>query len=178
VARSGRRASGFRSEASSETSRAALGQLTLPIMHSPVLQVPGVCWPKTAYLVLKLAMARLSCRMKSKPIPKRNAAEDQSVPRRICLGTRPSAMGAANTPATRTGTGSARSTSTRWKDFGRCCAPGCVRTTASCRISCRFTSASFSSFTTRGAAAKPCSARSSRAWLRDKPSTTPEVPVE
>ncbi len=57
---------------------------------------------------------------------------------------------------------------------GRCCAPGCDRTAASRRTSCRFISASSSSCITRADAAKPCSARLSPAWLRDEPTTTPE----
>ena len=50
------------------------------------------------------------------------------------------------------------------EDFGRCCAPGCARTRASHRTSCRSISASSSSCTTDDAAAKPCSALSLRLW--------------
>jgi len=45
---------------------------------------------------------------------------------------------------------------------------------ASRRTSCRSTSASFSSCTTRADAAKPCLTPSSPAWSRDVPATTPE----
>src|SRR3954447_3139664 len=79
----------------------------------------------------------------------------------------------ASTPATRTATASARSTSTRWKGSGRCCAPGCGRTGASRRRSCRSTSPSSSSCTTPGAAAGPSSASSSPPWWREVP-TTPD----
>ena len=74
------------------------------------------------------------------------------------------------------GTASARSTSTRWKASGPCCAPGCARTGASRRTSCRSISASSSSCTTRADAAKPCSARSSPASLHDEPSP-PRNPI-
>jgi hypothetical protein len=40
-----------------------------------------------------------------------------------------------DTPVTRTGTGFARSISTRWRGFGRCCAPGCARIGASRKTS-------------------------------------------
>ena len=73
-----------------------------------------------------------------------------------------------------TGTASAKFMSTQSKDSGLCCVPGCARTGASRKTSCRSTSASSSSCTTRADAAKPCSAPSSPAWSRDKPSTTPE----
>src|SRR5215210_8763129 len=89
-------------------------------------------------------------------------------------GTRRSVTPAVNTPATRTGTASARCTSTPWKASGRCCAPGCARTAASRKTSCPCTSASSSSCTTRADAAKPCSAPSSQASSRDVPATTPE----
>ena len=47
---------------------------------------------------------------------------------------------------------------------GRCCAPGCGRTAASRRKSCRSTSASSRSCTTSAAAAKPCSERLLPPW--------------
>jgi len=53
------------------------------------------------------------------------------------------------------------------KASGRCCGPGCARTGASRRTSCRFTSASSSSCTMRADAAKPCSAPSSPPFLDD-----------
>src|SRR5215210_2353879 len=65
-------------------------------------------------------------------------------------------------------TASARSTSTRWKGPGRCCAPGCARTGASRRTSCRSISASSSSCTTPAVAAEPCSAPSPRLWSGDE----------
>jgi hypothetical protein len=52
-------------------------------------------------------------------------------------GTRRSATPGASMPATRTGTASAGSTSTQSKASGRCCAPGCARTGASHKTSCR-----------------------------------------
>src|SRR4051794_15687284 len=76
-------------------------------------------------------------------------------------------------PATRTGTDSARSMSTRWRGSGPCCVPGCGRTGASRRRSCPSTSASSSSCTTPGAGAGPCSANSSPPWWREVP-TTPD----
>jgi len=85
-----------------------------------------------------------------------------------------SATPEASMPATRTATASARSTSTRWRASVRCCALGCARIAASRRTSCRSISVSSSSCTTRVDAAKPCSARSSPACLRDGPGTTPE----
>src|SRR4051812_20788986 len=88
--------------------------------------------------------------------------------------TRRSVTGAANTPATRTGTGSARCTSTRSRVSGRCCALGSARIGASRKRSCRTTSASSSSYTTRAAGAKLSSAPSSRALSPDVPVTTPE----
>ena len=83
-------------------------------------------------------------------------------------------MGAASMPATRTATASARCTSTPWKGSGRCCAPGCVHIGASRKTSCHSTSASSSSCTMLGDAAKLCLAPSSPAWSRDVPATTPE----
>jgi len=71
-------------------------------------------------------------------------------------------------------TGSARSTSTPPRVFGPYCAPGCARTAASRKTSCRFTSTSSSSCTTHADAAKPCSAPSSQAWLHDEPVATPK----
>jgi hypothetical protein len=47
---------------------------------------------------------------------------------------------------------------------GPCCAPGCDRTGASHRRSCRSTSASSRSCTTPGAEARPSSASSSQPW--------------
>src|SRR3954470_24561156 len=73
------------------------------------------------------------------------------------IGTRPSATDVASTRATRMATASARSTSTPWRGRGPCCAPGCARTAASRRRSCRSISASSSSCTTHAVAAKPCS---------------------
>jgi len=92
------------------------------------------------------------------------------------MGTKRSAMPAANTPATRTGTGSARSTSTRWKDFGPCCVPGCARTGAFRRTSCRFISASSSSCITHAGVAKPCSAPLLQPWSHD-PGLPPRNPT-
>src|SRR5215213_9157077 len=83
-------------------------------------------------------------------------------------------MGMGSTHATRMATASARSTSTRWKGPGRCCAPGSARTEASRRRSCRCISASSSSSTTPGAAAKPSSAPSSRLWWDDERAITPD----
>ena len=90
--------------------------------------------------------------------------------------TKRSATGAANTPATRTGMASARCTSTPWRGSGPCCAPGCARTGASRRRSCRSISASSSSCTTHAVAAKPCSARSSPPWSHE-PDPTPRKPT-
>ncbi len=59
--------------------------------------------------------------------------------------------------------------------FGHYCAPGCARTGASRRTSCPSISASSSLCTKRADAAKPCSARSSSAWLRDELLTAPEA---
>src|SRR5215213_1510087 len=73
-----------------------------------------------------------------------------------------------STRATRMATASARSTSTRWKGPGRCCAPGCARTGASRRTSCRSISASSSSCTTPAVAAEPCLAPSPRLWSGDE----------
>jgi transposase-like protein len=72
--------------------------------------------------------------------------------------TKQSVMVEANTPGTRTATGSARSTSTPWKASGRCCDPGCGRIAASHRRSCRSISASSSSFTIPADGEKLCSA--------------------
>lgn len=88
-------------------------------------------------------------------------------------GTRRSATLEVSMPATRTGTASARSTSTQSKASGHCCAPGCARIAAFRKTSYRFTSASSNSCTMRADAAKPCSAPWSPAWLCDEP-TTPE----
>ncbi len=121
----------------------------------------------------------------------RSSRSSRAQPRRTPLSTRASiastlacqlgatstkrfAMAAVNTPVTRTATGPARFTSTRWRAFGRCYAPGCARTGASRTKSHRFTSALSSSCTTRADAAKPCSPRLSLAWLRDEFTTIPE----
>lgn len=72
------------------------------------------------------------------------------------------------------GDGFVRSTSTRWKASGLCCARGCVRTGAFRRRSCRIILASFNSCTMRVAAAKHCSARSLPLWSRD-PAHHPEI---
>ena len=74
------------------------------------------------------------------------------------IATRPSVMVEANTPGTRTATGSARSTSTPSRASGRCCAPGCGRIAVSRRRSCRSISASSSSFTTPADGERLCSA--------------------
>src|SRR4051794_32887843 len=76
-------------------------------------------------------------------------------------GTRRSATGAASMRAMRTATASARCTSTPLRASGRYCAPGCARTAASRKTSCRSISASSSSCTTHADAAKPCSEPSS-----------------
>jgi hypothetical protein len=68
--------------------------------------------------------------------------------------TRPSVMVEANTPATRTVMGSARSTPSRAS--GRFCDPGCIA--AFRRRSCRSISASSSSFTMLADAERLCSA--------------------
>src|SRR3954447_21921104 len=83
--------------------------------------------------------------------------------------TRRCATPGASTRGMTTATGSARSTSTPWRGSGRCCAPGCDRTAASRRRSCRSTSLSSSSCTTPGAGAGPSSASSSPPWWRDAP---------
>jgi transposase-like protein len=70
--------------------------------------------------------------------------------------TRPSVMVEANTPATRTVMGSARSTSTPSRASGRFCDPGCIA--AFRRRSCRSISASSSSFTMLADAERLCSA--------------------
>src|SRR3954467_3873924 len=85
--------------------------------------------------------------------------------------TRPSAMGAANTPATRTATASAKCTSTRLRASGRCCGRGCVRTGASRRTSCRTTLVSSSSCTTLADAGRLCSVPSSQPYLQSRPNT-------
>src|SRR3954454_10767825 len=81
--------------------------------------------------------------------------------------TRRFATGAANTPATRMATASARCTSTPSRGSGPCCAPGFARTGASRRTSCRSISASSNSCTTHAAGAKPCLAHSSPPWSYD-----------
>src|SRR4051812_36306250 len=78
--------------------------------------------------------------------------------------------------ATRMATASARSTSTRWRARGPCCAPGSARTAASRRRSCRCISASSRSCTTSGAAAKPSLAPSSQPWWCDVP-PSPRIPI-
>ena len=75
--------------------------------------------------------------------------------------------GAASTPATRTGMAFARCTSTRSRGSGHCCALGSARIGASRRRSCRTTSASSSSCTTRAAGAKPSLAPSSPPWSHE-----------
>src|SRR3954453_9447991 len=82
--------------------------------------------------------------------------------------------GGESTPATRMATGSARSTSTRPRASGPCCAPGCGRTGASRGRSCPPISASSSSSTTPGAAGRRSSAPSSPAWSRRPILTTPK----
>ena len=74
--------------------------------------------------------------------------------------TRPSAMPMANTHAMTTATAFARSTSTRSRASGRCCAPGCVPTAASPKRNCPPISASSSSFTTLVSAERHSSAPS------------------
>src|SRR3954470_839812 len=74
--------------------------------------------------------------------------------------TRPSAMPRANTHAMTTATAFARSTSTRSRASGRCCAPGCVPTAASPKRNCPPISASSSSFTTLVSAERHSSAPS------------------
>jgi len=115
-----------------------------------------------------------------RPAGLRCRQKDQG-PQAACDGghrrSRPDAAGpsgAANTPATRMAMGSARSTSTRSRVSGHCCARGCARTVASRRRSCRTTSASSRSCTTHAAEAEPFSAPSSRGWLNEVPLTTSE----
>ena len=72
--------------------------------------------------------------------------------------TRQSVMVEANTPATRTVMGSARSTSTPSRASGHSCDPGCGRIAVSRRRSCRSISASSSSFTTPADGERLCSA--------------------
>src|SRR3954469_1911329 len=69
--------------------------------------------------------------------------------------TRPLTMVGASMPETKMD--SAKSTSTPWKVFGRCCAPGCGRTAASRRRSCPTISPSSNSCTTPDVGAKPYS---------------------
>src|SRR5215212_6331299 len=83
------------------------------------------------------------------------------------ISTRRSAMPGVSMPATRTGTASARCTSTPWKGSGRCCAPGSARIGASRKTSCRSILDSSSSYTTRAGVGEPCSAPLSQAWLRE-----------
>src|SRR3954447_4652966 len=92
------------------------------------------------------------------------------------ISTRRSAMPGVSMPATRTGTASARCTSTPWKGSGPCCAPGSARTGASRKTSCRSISASSSSSTTRAGVGEPCSAPLSQAWLRE-PAPPPRKPT-
>src|SRR4051812_27912915 len=83
------------------------------------------------------------------------------------ISTRRSAMPGVSMPATRTGTASARCTSTPWKGSGPCCAPGSARIGASRKTSCRSILDSSSSYTTRAGVGEPCSAPLSQAWLRE-----------
>src|SRR3954462_12605215 len=76
------------------------------------------------------------------------------------LAIKPSTMVAASMPATRMAMASVKSTSTRWKESGLCCAPGCGHTVASRRRSCLTILPCLSSCTTPNAEAKPCSALS------------------
>src|SRR5215204_4479532 len=92
------------------------------------------------------------------------------------ISTRRSAMPGVSMPATRTGTASARCTSTPWKGSGPCCAPGSARTGASRKTSCPSISASSSSCTTRAGVGEPCSAPLSQAWLRE-PAPPPRNPA-
>src|SRR3954467_473380 len=92
------------------------------------------------------------------------------------ISTKRSATGAANTPATRMATGSARCTSTRSRGSGPCCAPGSARTGGSRRRSCRSIWGSSSSCTTHAVAAKPCLARSSPPWSHEA-DPTPRKPT-
>ena len=69
----------------------------------------------------------------------------------------------------RMATASARSTSIRWRGRGLYCAPGSARIEVSRKGSCRSISASLSSCTTPGAAAKPSSAPLSPLWSCDGP---------
>ena len=70
--------------------------------------------------------------------------------------TRRSATRRGSTPATTTGTGSARCMSTPWKGSGRCCGRGSAPTGESRRRACRCTWGSSSSFTTSGHVARGC----------------------
>src|SRR3954454_14197311 len=76
------------------------------------------------------------------------------------LAIKPSTIVAASMPATRMAMASVKSTSTRWKESGLCCAPGCGHTVASRRRSCLTILPCLSSCTTPNAEAKPCSALS------------------
>src|SRR4051812_45508611 len=94
-------------------------------------------------------------------------------------GTKPCVTPGASTRATRTATASARSTSTRWRASGPCCAPGSGPIVASRRRSCRSTSPSSSSCTTPGAGVGPSSVNSSPPWWREVPTTPdPDKSVE
>src|SRR5262249_35592117 len=73
--------------------------------------------------------------------------------------TAPSVMRRASSPVMRTATGSARSTSTRWRGCGRWCGAGSGRTGGSRRSGCRYTWGSSSSCTTSGGGARPCWSR-------------------
>src|SRR3954465_1143144 len=109
------------------------------------------------------------------PPPPRTSTTSPPAWKNGAMNIRPSVMGAASMPATRTATASARSTSTPPKASGRCCAPGSGRTVASRRRSCPPISASSSSSTTPAAAARPYSPPSSPAWS-PRPCLTPPKP--
>src|SRR3954449_11767899 len=88
-------------------------------------------------------------------------------------GTKPCVTPGASTRATRTATASARSTSTRWRASGPCCAPGSGPIAAPRGRSCRSTSPSSGSCATPGAGVGPSSVNSSPPWWREVP-TTPD----
>src|SRR3954466_4747443 len=109
------------------------------------------CWP--------MCSRRRSSRSSRRPSPRALASTPTSTTstpacRPWAISTKLSVMHMASTRATRMATASARSTSTRWRGRGPCCALGSVRTGASHKRSCRCISASSSSCTTPGVAAK------------------------
>src|SRR5215471_9479827 len=83
-------------------------------------------------------------------------------------------MRRASSPATTTGTGSARCTSIRWRGSGRCCGAGCGRTGGSPRRSCRCTWDSSSSCITSDGEARP----SSGPWSDCSSNHPPDTPDE